>query len=225
MNLYILFVFIHVAAAVALLSGSVIAAPHVRSAVRRARTTQELRAFLAIGRPLLVLEPAAALVVLASGVYLTSVAHFWALGWVQVAVAFWLVNTAVAAAVVKPAIGRVAAEAASAEDRAVGPRLDALRWSPRWSFGGDLLMANDAAMLFLMTMKPGLGGSLLAVAAANALVLVARGAGHWTRSSRAAAGRYAPAIDGERHLASAPLTTAAVAPLHGAGGELPQDQP
>src|SRR5262245_4306315 len=68
MGLYEVVVFVHVAAAMALLSGSVVASPAVRAAVRRAQTTQEIRAYLAIGRPLLVLEPAAAIAVLATGV-------------------------------------------------------------------------------------------------------------------------------------------------------------
>jgi hypothetical protein len=173
MNLYLLILFAHVAAAVALLSGSVIGSPAVRAAVRRARSTDEVRAFLAMGRPLLVLEPVAALLVMASGVYLTSVLRFWTLGWVQVAMAAWLVNAVTAGALVKPAIGRVAAGAAATAGT-VGDRLHTLRWSPRWSAGGDVLLANDAAILFLMVVKPGLGVSLLTVAGINALVVATR---------------------------------------------------
>jgi hypothetical protein len=176
MDLYELVVLVHIGAAFSLLSGSVIASPHVRRVVRRARTVQEMRAYLAIGRPLLILEPVSAVVVLASGVHLTSVAHFWTQGWVQVAVAFWVVNSVVAATLVKPAIGRLASQAVTSPDGPVGNDLDAFRWSLRWSFGGDLLMANDATMLYLMAMKPGLAGSLLAVAAAN-VVVSAVGAG------------------------------------------------
>lgn len=173
MNLYDLFVFVHIASAVLLVGSSVMASPGVRAAIRRARTTGEVRAYLALARQLLVLEPAAALVVLASGIYLTSVANFWSQGWVQAAVASWLLNSVIAGVMVKPAISRVAA-GATAADGPVGDHLDALRWSRRWSVGGDALMANDAAMLYLMTMKPELAGSLLAVIAANATVAAAR---------------------------------------------------
>jgi hypothetical protein len=178
MGLYEVMVFAHVAAAVALLSSSVVASPGLRAAVRRAYTTQEMRAYLALGRPLLVLEPASALVVLATGIYLTSVANFWAQGWVQAAVGFWLVNAVVAGTVVKPAIQSVGAEAATAADGPVGQHLDALRRSPRWMFGGDLLMANDAAMLYVMTMKPALTPSLLVVAVAILVVAAVRARGH-----------------------------------------------
>jgi hypothetical protein len=173
MNLYLLILFVHVAAAVALLSGSVVGSPAVRGAVRRAGSTDDVRAILAAGRPLLVLEPVAALLVLGSGLYLTSALRFWTLGWVQVAMAAWLVNAVVAAALVKPAVGRVAASAAAAAG-AVGEGLHALRWSPRWSAGGDVLLANDVTILFLMVAKPGLGASLLTVAGANALVVATR---------------------------------------------------
>ena len=179
MGLYEVMVFVHVAAAVTLLSGSVVASPAVRGSVRRAGTTQEMRAYLAIGGPLLILEPTSALVVLASGIYLTSVANFWAQGWVQAAIAFWIVNAVVAGVVVKPVIGYVVAAAATATDGPFDRHLDTFRRSSRWSVGGDVLMANDIAMLYVMTMKPDLAGSLLAVAgtilAIGAVRVITRG--------------------------------------------------
>jgi len=179
MGLYEVMVFVHVAAAVTLLSVSVVASPAVRGSVRRAGTTQEMRAYLAIGGPLLILEPTSALVVLASGIYLTSVANFWAQGWVQAAIAFWIVNAVVAGVVVKPVIGHVVAAAATAIDGPVDQHLDTFRRSSRWSVGGDVLMANDIAMLYVMTMKPDLAGSLLAVAgtilAIGAVRVITRG--------------------------------------------------
>jgi hypothetical protein len=179
MGLYEVMVFVHVTAAVTLLSGSVVASPAVRGSVRRAGTTQEMRAYLAIGGPLLILEPTSALVVLASGIYLTSVANFWAQGWVQAAIAFWIVNAVVAGVVVKPVIGHVVAAAATAIDGPVDQHLDTFRRSSRWSVGGDVLMANDIAMLYVMTMKPDLAGSLLAVAgtilAIGAVRVITRG--------------------------------------------------
>jgi hypothetical protein len=185
MSLYELLVFVHVAAAVALLSGSVVGSPAVRAAVRRAQTVQELRAFLAIGHPLQFLEPISALVLLGSGIYLTSVANFWSLGWVQVACAAWLANAAVAGALVKPALKALAAQAAISKDGPVGQHLDALRGSRHWSIGGDLLLANDAAVLWLMTMQPGVAGSLIAVAAAMLAVVGTRAIRHSSHAFRA----------------------------------------
>jgi hypothetical protein len=173
MRWYTLVVFIHIAAAVALLAGSVIGSPALRAAARRAATVQELRAYLSLGRPLLVLEPAGALLVLASGIYLTAF-WGWSLGWIQVATGLWILNTAVAAALVHPAHKRITQAAGGAVDEPVGPQLHALRSSPRWVLGGDVLMANDAAVLYLMVAKPGLAVSLAIAAGLNALVLVVR---------------------------------------------------
>jgi hypothetical protein len=178
MGLYELMVFLHVVAAVALLSGSVLASPAVRAAVRRAQTTQEMRAYLAIGRPLLVLEPVSAILLLATGVYLTTTAGFWALGWIQASLAAWVVNAGVAATLVKPAISGLAAVVKTSPDGDVGPHLDSLRWSDRWSIGGDMLLANDAATLYLMVVKPDLAGALALLVGANLVISGVRAARH-----------------------------------------------
>jgi hypothetical protein len=132
---------------------------------------EELRAYLTIGRPLSLLNPISALGVLASGVYLATQAHFWMLSWVQVAVAAWVVNSLVAARIVKPVLQGVAREVAAGATPEPGTRLDALRWSARWTHGGDMLAANDVVVLCLMTVKPGLTGSILVLLAANLAVL------------------------------------------------------
>ena len=184
MDPYAVIAFVHVAGAVALLSGSAVGSPAVRAAVRRAQTRQELRADLTLGRGLLVLDPASALVVLASGIYLTSAGDFWTLGWVRVAGAFWIVNSVVAGAVLKPILGRIR-ESAKIGDGPVEQSLNALRWSRRWSFAGDLLLANDVAALYIMVIKPDLSASLLTVAAANLVVVFARAVRGGYRSARA----------------------------------------
>ena len=180
---YTLVVFAHIAAAAVLVGGSLLAAPGVRAAVRRAGTAQEVRNYLTVGRPLSVINPVAALLVLVTGIYLTSVTHWWHMGWVQIATVVWFLNSVTARAVVEPAIHRLSAEAAVAADGAIGERLHALRWSRRWSIGVDLLLANDAAVLYLMTAKPALLESILVVAVVNALLLATGAA---LRRSRAA---------------------------------------
>jgi hypothetical protein len=191
MRWYTLVVFVHSAAAVALLAGSVIGSPAVRAAAGRAATAQELRAYLGLGGPLLVLEPVAALLVLASGIYLTAF-WGWSPGWIQVAVGLWVLNLAVAAALVHPAHKRIAQAAAAAGDEPVGPQLHALRSSPRWLLGGDVLMANDAAVLFLMVAKPGLAGSLATAAGVNILVLAVRLVSSRVRRSAASVAAASP---------------------------------
>lgn len=170
MSAYVMVVFVHIATAVLLLGTSILGEPAVRAAARRATDPRDLRALLTVGRPMAVISPVSALALLGSGAYLASVARFWTLGWVQVAAVFWVVNCIVAVAVVKPAVGRVAAAAADSSTSAIGPELDRLRWSKAWTLGVDLLAANDAAVLYLMTLKPGLAGSLAVVIMANVTV-------------------------------------------------------
>ena len=194
MSAYTLVVFLHIAAAVLLLATSIVGEPLVRAAVRRATGVHELRAYLRIGRPMARLSPLAAILVLITGLYLTSQGRFWALGWVQAAIGFWVVNSVLAAVVIRRAVDAVAAAAgpsvAAGADAAgariappgvpgpgvavettgavVGARLDAARWASPWSWGLDALAANDAVTLAIMTLKPSLGGSLLLFLLANA---------------------------------------------------------
>lgn len=174
MSLYTGAVFIHVAAAIALVSSSVIISPRLRAAIGHARTMCEMRLYVSFGRPLQMLEPVSAIFVLLTGIYLTSVANFWAQGWVQVAVVCWLLNAAIASMFVNPLLGRLAATAETAADGSIPPALDIVRRSSRWAAAGDALMANDAAMVWLMTMKPELVASLLVVALSNVAVALLR---------------------------------------------------
>ena len=174
MSTYVLIVFVHIASAVLLLGTSVLGEPAVRAAARRATHPQELSAYLQIGHPMAALSLVSALVLLASGIYLSSVGNVWSTGWVQVAVAFWLVNGLLAALVVRPAIRRVSEEADGTSTPFVDRRLDDLRWSRGWTRGVDIMAANDAAMLYLMSVKPTLGGSLAIVLLANLVVAVGR---------------------------------------------------
>jgi hypothetical protein len=187
MIIYQLVVLGHVAAAVALLGGSLMGSPTLRSGVRRAGTVAELVSCLRLGRPLALLNPVAALLVLVTGAYLADATRTWTMGWVQVAVAFWIVNSIIAVGVVKPAVAALAAEAAATAAADVGGRLDALRWSPRWTVGGDLLMANDSAILAIMVLRLGLTASLLIVALTNGVVAAGRLALVWRRGQAAAA--------------------------------------
>lgn len=174
MSAYVLVLFVHIAAGVLLLGTSILGEPAVRAAARRARAPGELTAYLHVGRQMAALGPVAALTLLASGVYLTHVGRFWSMGWLQVSLAFWLVNAVLAVAVVKAAIERVAAETSASPDGSIDGRLDALRWSSAWTWGVDTMAATDAAVLYLMTVKPTLAGSLAVVLLANAAVAVGR---------------------------------------------------
>jgi uncharacterized membrane protein len=188
MNLYEALTLVHIVAAVVLLGGSLLGSPAVRAAVRRARTTAEMRAYFAIGRPLPSLEPAAAIVVLATGIYLTTVANFWAIGWVQVSLALWLFNTVLELGFVKPAMTRVEEALAASPEGPVTAELDTLRRSPRWSHAGDGVPSNDFSILCLMVVQPASIATSIAVAVAVNLAVIAF---RFTWRAASGGGRYA----------------------------------
>jgi uncharacterized membrane protein len=174
MSLYTLVLLLHVLSATLLLGTSVVGEPVVRAAARRTSRPGDLRAYLDVGGRMAPISPVAALLVLATGLHLTGAIGAWSQGWVQLSVALWLVNSVVAVAVVKPAVGRVAAEAGEMSDASIGPRLDGMRWSTAWTWGGDILATNDAVILCIMVLKPGLVGSLATVVLAYTVVVAGR---------------------------------------------------
>jgi uncharacterized membrane protein len=174
MNTYAIILFLHILSAAALVGGSIVAASLVRVGARRARTYDELRAVLSLGAPLRILNPATALALLGTGVYLASLLHWWALAWVRMGATIWIVNVLIAAWVVGPHMGRLAAETVGRDGPVTGTA-DRLRWAARWTVGSGVLMANDVAVILIMVLKPALGASLLIVAAANLLLLGALG--------------------------------------------------
>jgi len=188
MDFYRLVLFLHVAAAV-VLAGSALFAPLSRAAVRRAATIWELRRALAFARDAVRVNPLAALVLLATGLYLA--AGRWSEAWLVAGAALYVASAAVAVGIEKPAMARVAAAAPPSADGPVPASVDAARDSPAWDLATDALLANNVGAFFLMTYQPGPATSAATVAACAAAVLVARG---MRRSAR-------------RQAAEAPITS------------------
>ncbi len=174
MRVHILVLFLHIASSTLLLGTSIVGEPAVRAAARRTTRPEELRSSIEVGRRMAPISPVAALLVLATGVYLTNVGYAWTLGWVQLSIALWLVNSLVAVVVVKPAVEKVAAEARATSDASIGSHLDGIRWSGAWTWGVDVLATNDAVILCVMVLKPGLTGSLALLLLAHAIVVGGR---------------------------------------------------
>jgi hypothetical protein len=122
MNIYDTVLFVHIAAAVVLVGGSLVATPAIRSATRRAGSVDELRLWLSFGRPFKTIDPVSSLTLVASGAYLATAGNWWAHAWVQAATAAR-----------KTPAGPVTAQ------------LDALRSTRRWSATANTLLANDLA--------------------------------------------------------------------------------
>jgi hypothetical protein len=187
MTLYALVLFAHVLAA-AVLVGSSLSAPALHGAIRRAATVAELRPWTRFARDAARLNPASAVVLLATGIYLAS--GRWTEGWIQVGLALFVVNSALAVRVVKGTLARLGLAAASGEG-AVTESLDALRRSVALEVATHLLIANDVAALYLMVAQPGLAASLAVtvVAAAAAIALA------WRHRPSARGASAAPAED------------------------------
>ncbi len=166
---YSLVLYVHVLSAIALVGHS-IGAPLERAAIREAATLGDLRRWIAFAGRSARWNPAVALVLLASGIYLGS-AGWWEQAWFHVSLAGWFVNVFLAAFAVGRTAGATMAAAVKAGEGPVPPQVDALRHSNAWALGMQSLLANDLAVLFIMMNKPGLLGSLAAVAVANVVFL------------------------------------------------------
>lgn len=171
MSLQSLVPFLHVLAAV-FLFGHALTTPFVIVAIREAPTPSALWPWLRFARDSARLNPLAALLLLATGIWLGS--GRWSEGWLQVACALFVVSSALAVGVVKGTGQRLAALAASADDAAISPAVDALRRSPRWTLAASLIIANQVCSLLLMYAQPGLLSSVAVTVAANAGVLALR---------------------------------------------------
>lgn len=170
--LYPLVLFVHVAAGV-LLVGHSLLAPVLRKAIETADSLPALRSLVAFDRQAAAFNPIAALVLLASGIYLGS-AGSWYAAWFYVAVVLWVADSALAAGVVNRAAARAQA-AATAPGIAIPTDVDLLRRSRAWSTAQAIIAGNDIAVLFLMIAKPDLLQSCAAVVVANAIALAVVG--------------------------------------------------
>ncbi len=183
---YSLAVFVHVLAAIYLI-GSSLFSVFVRSAARGARTTGELRSWLAFGARSARFNPVAAMVLLASGLFLGSFG-FFGVAWFWVALGMFVANTAIARAVF-PRIGRRIAQAAgsAAPDQPVPEAADRARLSRGWDLATALLLSHDLAVLFLMLHKPTLVPALAVVGLLDLLAVCAVLAGSARSKPSAAA--------------------------------------
>ena len=165
LSLYSIVLLVHIASAIVLV-GSALFAPLTRHAILRAPTVDRLRDWLDFLRRSARANPPAAMVLLASGLYLGS-EGWWSQPWFYVALGAWAANLLLATLAVKPSVFALARAAAARGDGPVGPDVDRLRHSRRWEIAEGLMRGNDLAMLYVMFVKPTAAESLLVVAAAG----------------------------------------------------------
>lgn len=187
-SLYSSVLFLHVAAALILVATGMFA-PLILHRVRVARTLAEMETWILFERRSSSWNPAAAFVLLGTGVYMGS-AGFWTQGWFLLAVAAWIATTALAVGVVGRMAAALHAGPAAPPDAPVPAALDAVRWSTGWTAANASMLANDLAMFYVMFNKPELVASTVLLVFANlAAVAIAL-----TRHTQAASRRRAGAL-------------------------------
>ncbi|MCK6528069.1 DUF2269 family protein [Myxococcota bacterium] len=169
MSLDSLVVFVHVVAGVALVGHS-LSSLYLRAAIGSAESTSALRLWLSLARRSSRLNPIAAMVLLATGLYLGS-KGWWTHPWFFASLALFVVSSAYGARTIGAGAGALEEAVGSQPDGAVPPRIDALRRRTSWLVAFDLMVAGDLAAIFLMTNKPGLVGTVGALAVACGVAL------------------------------------------------------
>jgi hypothetical protein len=163
---YSLIVFVHVVAAVALF-GSSFVAPLTLQQIRRARTIVDLRTWVEFERRSTKWNPAAAFVLLGTGIYLGSYG-WWTQPWFFVSIASWILSSGLAGGIVGRTTGLLVQRIGTGVEAGVPADVDRLRWSRAWTAANAALVANDLTMLYVMFNKPALAGSLGLLVVANA---------------------------------------------------------
>lgn len=160
--------FIHLAAAIVLVGGTLMA-PFAAAAMRGAASTSELRRWLEFTGRVHRWTPASAFVLLASGVYLGA-AGWWTQGWFYVSIGAWVANSLLAILIVNASERAMRSAIEQAGEGPVHGEVERLRSSPRVSRVHWMMVANDFTILYVMVQKPGWLECLLLLCAANLAV-------------------------------------------------------
>lgn len=181
MDLYHVLLFVHIAAAIVLVGGS-LAADLVGHLARKAATVESLRGLVNVNATLAKFINAAAPVVLLAGIYLAFAGSHWSSGWVPVSLALFLLAGAIAFSVIDPGVKKMVAALSDVPDGPVGPAvgMEMGRIAAPVAFAGSTMVGIDMAILFLMTNKPGYtgAGAVAAVGIGFGLTLAMRGRRH-----------------------------------------------
>jgi hypothetical protein len=114
----------------------------------------------------------AMLLILASGLYMVGKLHWgWDTGWVDVAIAVFVLMAVLGTAVEGKRIGALLERVEELDDGPVPAEVEAMRRDPVLTHVAFFGAFQIAAFLYLMSNKPSLGGSLLTVAVAGVLSL------------------------------------------------------
>jgi hypothetical protein len=176
MNLYRLALFAHVLGVLGLFIGMGLQWTIVLR-LRRAQTVAQLREWSSVVGGVGKLTLVSGALTLGAGLYMTLVAWSWRTPWIVVSLAAMLVMIALGAGVTARRLQAVKRAAVGVSNEAISPDLHLRIRDPRLWIATQLTGGTALGVVFLMTTKPDLGGSLLALAAALILGSVVGGLG------------------------------------------------
>ncbi|MFZ5990652.1 MAG: DUF2269 family protein [Deinococcota bacterium] len=151
-----------------------------KAAVDKSHDFDTLRRTLTRFQTLLKSYRAVGLILFLSGLVLVFTAWGWHIAWVNLALALFLSNLVIGSLVDEP-WGKAVKKLAAQGQGELSPEAKAVVADPRMNFSHTLKTGVDFALIFLMTVKPGLwlavGGAALIIPTYTALVMRRHGLG------------------------------------------------
>jgi len=171
LDIYSLVKFLHLISVVTAMSAAtLIHWNHVR--VKKAERVPQAMEALGLIQALAPKMPLFAVALFLTGAYLVQNRWGWSQHWVQVGIAGLVSILIMGVAVLKPRLGAIARHIAQAGDVPFTGELRKPLRDPVMWFAGHYQLIMIATVMYLMTMKPGMMGSLIAIGVAIVLAAV-----------------------------------------------------
>lgn len=163
MDLYHVVLFVHVLTAIVVVGGS-FALDFMAARTRRSRSVETLRSWLQALTIASKAIAASAALTLVAALYLTFDGGWWGDGWLMVSLVLFLTAGALAGSVMDKGVARMSEIAEGFPDGPMTPELGRQLAQPTMALVGPMMIGIDVAIVFLMTNKPALVGSLTVAA-------------------------------------------------------------
>jgi len=168
MELYNIALFAHIIGAIVIV-GMGFFTPFMMGGLTRTPTVAGVREWAGALQKISKMGGPFAGLVLLSGIFMVISKHSWTTPWIMVSLVLFVIAGGIASGVLDPAVGKIVAAADETPDGPVPDELRALTTDTRMHDFEAMLFGVDMAIVFMMTVKPGLVGSLVTVAAGLAL--------------------------------------------------------
>lgn len=182
MSLYTIFLYVHVIGAIGYSAGVLIGMLGL-SSLRRARSVEEVRSLLGLQELTGLMSGISLLFTVIAGLYMAATVWGWQTGWIDVALGSLVLLLAMGVLMGR----RRHTVALLVKEMPDGPLPNALAqriYDPWMAMGIYMLVTLVLGLVFLMTAKPALGGSLLVMGVAVILGLGVSLPGWWSTAGR-----------------------------------------